>query len=269
MTTGPFGAWRWRTSAALRPHVPEIWAWRTPAGPPGTHQGASSGHLTLILCLDGDVELLRKPDPRRGPDRFTASVAGLHTSPAVIATGAPQAGLQLTLSWRGARALLGLPAAELAADVVDLAALLPGVDSLLDRLHSAPGWTERCALLDTELRGLARAGTGGAGPPPEVARAWDLLVSSGGTARVADVAADVGWSPRHLGERLRRETGLGTKAAARVIRFERACTLLRSGTAPTLAEVAACCGYADQQHLARDFRDLAGTTATAWLAERP
>ena len=87
--------------------------------------------------------------------------------------------------------------------------------------------------------------------------------------RVADLAADVGWSARHLGERLRRETGLSTKTAARVIRFERACTLLRSPAAPALSEVASICGYADQQHLARDFRDLAGTTAGNWLTERP
>ncbi|MBP2369991.1 helix-turn-helix domain-containing protein [Pseudonocardia parietis] len=263
------GAWRWRTSAALRPLVPEIWAWRTAAGPPGTHQGVSSGHLTVILCIDGDVELLRKPDPARGPGRFIASAAGLHAAPAVIATGPEQAGMQLALTWWGARVLLGLPAAELASDVVDLADLLPGVESLLDRLHAAPSWADRCALLDAALCRIAASGSAVDRPPPEVGRAWDLLLRSGGTMRVADLAADVGWSARHLGERLRRETGLSTKTAARVIRFERACTLLRSPGAPALSEVATTCGYADQQHLARDFRDLAGTTAGNWLTERP
>lgn len=267
-TAGTVGAWRWRTSAALRPLVSEIWAWRTAAGPAGTHQGVSSGHLTVILCLDGAVELLRTPDPGHRPGRFVASAAGLHAVPAVIATGEPQAGLQLALTWRGARELLGLPAAELAGDVVDLGALLPGVGTLLDRLHAASSWTARCALLDDELCRIARDRSA-PGPPPEIGRAWDLLVRSGGSARVADVATDVGWSPRHLGERMRRETGLATKTAARVIRFERACALLRSPAGPRLSDVAATCGYADQQHLARDFRALAGTTAGAWLAERP
>ncbi|MEJ8279079.1 helix-turn-helix domain-containing protein [Pseudonocardia spirodelae] len=259
------GAWRWRTSAALRPLVSEIWAWSTPAGPPGVHQGVASGHLTVVLCLRGTVDLLHTP--RAGSGRFVASAAGLHASPAVIATGPAQEGVQLALTWRGARTLLGLPAAELAGDVVDLAALLPGVDALLDRLHAAPTWSARCALLDAELCRRAAAGPDRAAPS-EVGRAWDLLVASGGTARIAAVADDVGWSARHLSERLRRETGLATKTAARVIRFERACRVLRSPAAPPLAELAVRCGYADQQHLARDFRDLAGTTATAWRAER-
>ena len=60
----------------------------------------------------------------------------------------------------------------------------------------------------------------------------------------------------------------GPKAAARVIRFERACDRLLEPRRPALADVAADAGYVDQAHLSRDFRDLAGTTATAWVAER-
>ena len=56
---------------------------------------------------------------------------------------------------------------------------------------------------------------------------------------------------------------------SRVIRFERACDALRGPGPPSLARVAAEHGYVDQAHLSRDFRDLGGITATAWLAERP
>ena len=83
-----------------------MWVWRSAPAPPGTHQGVPGGHLTVVLCVDGAVQLVRKPDPARGTGRFTASVAGLHATPAVIATGEPQAGLQLALTWRGARVLL-------------------------------------------------------------------------------------------------------------------------------------------------------------------
>lgn len=267
--SGAVGVCRWRPSDRLRGYVTDVWGWRSGATAPGTHQGVPGGHLTVVLCLDGDMELLRAPDPARSPGRFVSSVAGLHGSPAVIATGPPQTGMQLRLTWRGARELLGLPAGELSGDVVDLAVLLPEIGAVLDRLREAPTWPARFALLDRELSAVIARRERPGEPAREVVRVWDLLLATGGTARVTELAGEVGWSRRHLGERFRAETGLGTKTAARLIRFERACDLLRSPARPGLAEVAAVCGYADQPHLARDFRDLAGLTATAWLAERP
>jgi transcriptional regulator GlxA family with amidase domain len=60
-------------------------------------------------------------------------------------------------------------------------------------------------------------------------------------------------------ERFRDHVGLPPKAAARVIRLDRAVAALRSG-GPRIAEVAAACGYADQAHLGRELRALGGIT---------
>jgi AraC-like DNA-binding protein len=70
----------------------------------------------------------------------------------------------------------------------------------------------------------------------------------------------------------RAPLGLPPKAAARVIRFDRARHLLvRQLTAPgsdtRLADLAVACGYFDQAHLAREFRALAGCPPSQWLAE--
>ncbi|MCW0213750.1 MAG: helix-turn-helix domain-containing protein [Pseudonocardia sp.] len=258
-------------SPRLRPYVGGYSGYRMAAGPPGTHQGVPSAHLTFILCLDGTVEMLRMPDAGRSPGTFEAMVGGLHVEPAVIATGAPQTGLQIDLTWRGVRTLLGLPAAALQGDVVDLGSLLGRrAHSLLDQLASTRTWRSRFALLDAALDRMAAAGEDRrTEPPPEVGYAWDRLGETGGTLRIEELAREVGWSRRHLAGRFRDEIGLGPKSAARVIRFDRACTRLRGPRPPGLAELAADCGYVDQAHLARDFRELAGLTATAWRAERP
>jgi AraC-like DNA-binding protein len=234
------------------------------AGPPGVHLGVPSAHLTLILCLDGTVDML--PDG----GRFTAMVGGLHDAPALIAQGEPQTGIQLRLTWRGARALLGVRAGDLAAEVVDLNALLGRrTGSLIDRLACAPDWPERFAVLDAELDAVAERGSADRGVRPEIGYAWDRLEESSGNLRIADLADEVGWSRRHLAGKFREETGLAPKAVARLMRFERACDRLRGPARPPIAQVAADLGYVDQAHLSRDFRDLAGQTATSWLSERP
>ena len=257
---------RWRRPApGVRPWVATYTGYRMEAGPPGVHHGVPSPHLTFLVCLDGAIEMIGDP-----PRRFTGLVGGLHDAPALIAQGEAQTGIQLRLTWRGARALLGVRAGDLAADVVDLGALLGRRTApLLDRLAHTPTWPERFAVLDAELAALAALGPGDRGVRPEVGYAWDRLDASGGNLRIAELAAEVGWSRRHLAENFRIETGLAPKTAARVMRFERACDRLRGPARPALAEVAADSGYVDQSHLARDFRDLAGQTATSWLAERP
>jgi AraC-like DNA-binding protein len=256
-------------AAWLHPYVSWYTGYRQEPAPPSVHQGVASAHLTFLFCLDGRVEILANADPSKPPGAYTAAVGGLHDGPARIAQGDPQTGVQLRLTWRGARALLGVPAGTLAGDTVDLHVLLGNrAATLSDRLASAGGWAEQFALLDAELTALLRRGRGERGVQPEVGYAWDRLAETGGNLRIEELAREVGWSRRHLAEKLRAETGLAPKAAARVIRFEGACDRLLAPDRPALARVAAEAGYVDQAHLSRDFRDLAGIPATAWLAER-
>ncbi|HEY6478791.1 MAG TPA: helix-turn-helix domain-containing protein, partial [Streptosporangiaceae bacterium] len=190
-----------------------------------------------------------------------------------------QSGIQLAMSPLGARALLGVPAGELASlDVEGAAVLGPLAAEISERLQDAADWPQRFAILDQLL--MVRAGAGaaaGAAPPGagpgisrEVRYAWQALLRSGGRNGVAQLAADTGWSDRHLRAKFRMEIGLTPKAAARVIRFDRARRRLAgrvgAGGAPDLAGLAADAGYYDQAHLDREFAALAGCAPTAWLA---
>ena len=240
--------------------------------PPARHRGLPSPYLTLIFTLDEPLTIQAHPDPRQPPGEFGTLLGGLHSVPALITHAGAQSGIQVALRPLGARALLGLPAGELAELDLPAEAVLGGVCAeLRDRVRDAPGWPERFAVLDEIL--LRRAGPG-PGIAPEVSWAWRQLLRAGGTLRVSDLATGTGWSGRHLTSRFRAEIGLTPKAAARVIRFDRARKLLvRKLTAATadggylLADLAADCGYFDQAHLAREFRALAGCPPSQWLAE--
>lgn len=202
------------------------------------------------------------PDPRQPASRHATLLGGLHTSPALITHDGAQAGVQVAVHPLAARALLGLPAGELAhLDVHADDVLGADAHELHDRVQAAGSWPERFAAVDRVLlRRLAPAAVA-----PEVRYAWDCLVRTGGRVRVEALAARTGWSARHLGARFATEVGLSPKAAARVARFDRA--RRRAVRGGTLADLAADCGFYDQAHLAREFRALAGCSPTTWLAE--
>jgi AraC-like DNA-binding protein len=266
----------------LRRYVAWYTGYRQRGVPPARHRGLPSPYLTLIFTLDEPLTIEAHPDPGQPPGEFGTLLGGLHSVPALIRHAGAQSGIQVALRPLGARALLGLPAGELADLDLPAEAVLGGVCAeLRDRVRAAAAWAERFAVLDEILlrsAGLDRAGLDWAAAhpdvPPEVSWAWHELLRAGGTVRVSELAAGTGWSGRHLTSRFRAEIGLTPKAAARVIRFDRARKLLvRRLTGATaeagyrLADLAADCGYSDQAHLAREFRALAGCPPSQWLAE--
>ncbi len=237
---------------------------------PARHRGLPSPFLTLIFTLDEPLVMLTHPDPGQPPGEFGTLLGGLHSTPALMIHDGAQSGIQLAVRPLGVRALLGLPAGELADIDVPAEAVLGGYvcAELRARVAAAAGWPERFAVLDDILLRLIKDTSA---PSAEVTWAWRQLLVSGGTSRVAELAAGTGWSSRHLTSRFRTEIGLTPKAAARVIRFHRTRRLLVSqfaaGPDIRLADLAATCGYFDQAHLAREFRALAGCPPSQLLAE--
>lgn len=259
-----------RPAAPLRGLVAWYAGYRQRGLPPTQHRGLPSPFLTLILTLDEPLSMAAHPDPRDPPGDYGTLLGGLHTSPALIRVPGRQSGVQIALNPLGARALLGLPAGELGgldlpADVV----LGPDTAEIQDRLRTAGNWHTRFVIIDSWL--IARLHGGAAGTlAPEIRHAWQMLLAAGGTASIAAIAAETGWSDRHFRNRFTTETGLTPKAAARVIRFHRARRLLAacatSGSV-SLAALAVECGYYDQAHLDREFRALAGISPSGWLTE--
>jgi AraC-like DNA-binding protein len=252
-------------AAPLRGLVAWYSGYRQAGVPPGRHRGLPSPYLTLIITLDDPLTVSAHPDPADPPGDYVTLAGGLHTTPAVITHPGRQSGIQLALSPLGARALLGRPAGELAGIDVDGSEVLGAIArELHERLREAASWPARFALLDQILLDHADLDQHVA---PDIAEAWRLLARSGGTVRAGELARRVGWSPRYLQRRLLTETGLTPKAAARVTRFDRAKRALQRRPGLPLAGLAADCGYYDQAHLAREFRELAGCPPSAWLAE--
>lgn len=250
-----------RPAAALADLVHGYHGYRYTGFPAGRHIGLPGRHVTFVLSLE-DPLVVSWP---RGAVAATATVGGLHAGPVTITHGGTQVGVHVDVLPAAVPTLFGVAPGDLTGDVVDLASVVGAAraDELEERVRAARTWAQRFAAIDLVLLRGRRAAPA---PSPEVARAWDLLVRSVGAVPVAAVAAEVGWSRRHLSERFGREVGFPPKALARVVRFQAAVDLLKRDPARSLADLAAVTGYADQPHLNRDFRAFAGLSPSGWLA---
>jgi AraC-like DNA-binding protein len=242
---------------ALRPHVLGYLGYHEWTPGPFRRLEVPSGEVHVIVSFGPEV---RVPAPIR------SFVAAPHAEHAIVDSDGEQHGVELRLTPIGAHMLLGVPMHELSGRVTTLEDLL-GRDGaeLPERLYEAGTWPARFALLD---RFLARRLTEARAPAAGVEHSWWRLVHTHGGATVEALAEEVGWSRRHLFARFRDHTGLPPKVFARILRFQRAATLLTAPGGPSLCEIALHCGYYDQAHLNRDFRAFAGRTPTELMAAR-
>jgi AraC-like DNA-binding protein len=230
--------------------------WTRTAGPATTFREVPFPGVPLILGLESPWEVDRS-------GRRHSFLAGLHDVPTVVRGERRWACIELRLTPLGAHRLVKVPMHELRNRSLELDELLPAAGELTDRLRQRPSWEARFDLLETFL---ARRLVGSAPPSPEVEWSWQRLVNARGLVRIRELERETGWSAARLIARFREQIGLPPKAAARVIRFDRAASALRAGHATNLAALAYDCGYADQPHLNREFRELAGMTPAAFAA---
>src|SRR4051794_13835835 len=156
--------------------------------------------------------------------------------------------------WPGAAsALLRADASELADSHVLLDAIDPRLTRRIDeRLSAAPDVPSGLVAMADELaRRLRDVPSPDAGVRAAV-RALDLA-----DATVADAAASAHVSERELQRRFVREVGYAPKTLHRVLRFQRFMDQLHLPRVD-LAGAAALAGYADQSHLSREARRIAG-----------
>ncbi len=116
----------------------------------------------------------------------------------------------------------------------------------------------RIAALEGWLTGLPTV--------TRVQRAIGELVGRKGQLSVEDFSAVAGVSARQLRRTCLKHSGLAPKQLARILRFRHAITRMRSGEYD-MPKLALDCGYYDQAHMIRDFRDLAGISPARYLCQ--
>jgi AraC-like DNA-binding protein len=196
-------------------------------------------------------------------DRHASFAAGLYAGPVMIESFGGACCVQVNFTPLGARRFFGLPMSKLRDRMVGLDDAL-GFDgmALRERLGEASDWHARFDIAEGFIAGrLAEANA----LSPEIAWAYRTVIASGGRTRIAALAGEIGWSRKHMAAKFTDAIGIGPKTLSRIVRFNRALSLSKR-QGDDWAGIAADCGYADQAHLVREFRQLAGETPTSLAA---
>jgi AraC-like DNA-binding protein len=253
----------WTEIASRAPHpvlrgsIVRYWSYEEHYGAPVRRRELPSSEIVVTFGLG--------PGLRVGPVAHTSFVAGLTETSIVTEMDGDSDAIQVNLTPLGARRLFRVPMEELANRVLTLDDVFGrATGTLLERLGSTRDYGTRFAALDEALASLIERSA----IDPALAWAWSELVRTRGRVAVSELARQLGWSRGRLVAGFRDWIGLRPKTAARVLRFEHAIELVSRPDVPSWREVAFACGYADQAHFNRDFKQFAGSTPTEYVSRR-
>jgi AraC-like DNA-binding protein len=243
-------------------------------------EGLELAHRVENVVPDGTFELIidLRDEPRKLFARGDLSrhrsfrrgwISGAHSKHIVIDVlpGASMVGAHFRPG--GAARLLGHPADELADDVVELDRLW-GTDAAEWRESLLAERTGKSKLQLLE-RLLARRLHAAGGPSPmaratRVRQAMRRLEQSPVPLSIAGLADELGVSHKHLIHEFRTMVGLTPKVYGRIRRFQQVLHRIHQEGKMEWADVACACGYYDQSHFVREFKEFAGLNPTDFLS---
>ncbi len=189
-------------------------------------------------------------------------VVGQMTRPMLIAANGSVELIGIRFHPGGTLPFFKIPMSELTNQVVELNALSRELEiEVVPRVGACRSLEGKVDILQALLTRRVSDKDGA-----QILGMAETIVARHGRVSIDQLATDAGISSRQLERRFLREVGVGPKLLCRIMRFQqvfRAFDRNDSGW----AGVAADCGYYDQAHLIRDFRQFARQAPSVLLAQ--
>ena len=217
----------------------------------------------LIINFGAPFRLYDPARPVDGPRMLGTFAAGMYDSYVIVESSGDSCCIQVNFTPVGARLFFQLPLSELSNRSLGLDELYGDhAWRVVEALAEGGDWDRRFDLLDALIaERIAKARS----PRGEIQWAWRKLQETNGKLEIGDLAEELGWSHKHLIAQFRDQLGTPPKRLGRVLRFQRAIERIGACDAPRWVELALDCGYFDQSHMIREFRELAGCTPEEFI----
>ena len=212
------------------------------------------GRAELIVNLGTPYVEADEPQPQ-------CFLMGQITGPLMLRAGGPINVIGIRFRPHTAGQLLRAPMNEItdagAISIADISLPLSRKLEALQEIRSPLAWVSVLDGIFTQAAANCDRMVAGA------VRGFEHTV---GLIGIDEMARQAGISARQFERRFLQAVGIPPKLFARMQRFQRVFRALDSD-APNWADTAVRCGYYDQAHLIRDFREFAGKPPTALIAE--
>jgi AraC-like DNA-binding protein len=136
---------------------------------------------------------------------------------------------------------------------------------LRERLYAAATPQQRFRIMENALRSRLHDDTEGR---MQTKTALKMFALGGAGARIRAVSRELGFSQRRFIQTFRSHVGLTPKVFCRILRFQRARVLAEELEAPDWAQLAVACGYFDQSHLIKEFKEFSGSTPNIYSVQQ-
>jgi AraC-like DNA-binding protein len=246
-----------RPSAEIQPFVQSLWTLEHDGQGAMPQRVVPDGHPELILNLDQPFEFLQSGEWHGQPRCF---LAGQIDGPLLLRPRGPAKILGVRFRPHGAAKVFGPVMRELTGRFTPVEDLSHALSRDLDRALDSgnPVACVEAALKRAENASHLRE--------PMVPEAVQRIILARGGWDLGPLVAELGLSVRQFERRFHANVGLPPKLFCRMQRFIHVFRAI--GEQPcNWVDTAVDCGYYDQAHLIRDFRNFSGETPAALLAE--
>jgi len=247
-------------SPALASHIKCFWVLES-SFPTGEETVVTDGCPEIILHY-GDY-FSERSESGVWEKQPKAIVAGQITRPlTLLPTG--RVGMLGIRFWpHGIASLLDGSASELTDQRSEIAVISSAITQLEELVINASSIEERVRTCESFLKKLLLVQA----TDQVVDRAVKAIVNSNGNVMVRQLAKELNTTERQLQRKFRSQVGLSPRQLSRAFRFHRIIELLEEPPHPTWAQLALDCGFFDQAHLNRDFRQFTGQSPSAYIKQ--
>lgn len=248
----------------LAPYVQLVWMMESEDGDaaPAPEQILPDGVVELVIHYRNPwLTRVAGQEPFEQPQAFAICMMRKYVT---IEANGPTGFISVRFFPWGAYHFFNEPVSSFLDDTINIQKLWPEYSSgIVKNVAGAASHEERAAVVQQFLAGRLQQNKKN---DPALDHAVKLIRESRGQLSIEEVCHQTGLGKKQLERKFTLAIGTTPKTLARVSRFLNICHHLEEHRNKTLTELTYQCGYFDQAHFIREFREFSGFTPKEFFA---